>query len=112
MINILRKIRTTNKLVKAIALFILTISFSALAFGQDAKVGEEIFKANCASCHAIDKKVIGPALKGVTAKYSEEWLIKWIRNNEALRKTGDAQALAIYNEYNGAAMNLFEQLMG
>jgi hypothetical protein len=36
--------------------------------------------------------------------------MKWIRNNEALRASGDREAIAIYNEYSGLAMNVFENL--
>lgn len=53
---------------------------------------------------------MGPALRGVTDRRSEEWLIKWIRNNEAFRKSGDADANALYKEYGGAAMNIYENL--
>jgi cytochrome c1 len=36
--------------------------------------------------------------------------LKWIKNNEKLRASGDKDAIAIYNEYGGAAMNSFENL--
>ena len=29
-------------------------------------------KAKCAACHAVDKKVIGPAFKDVAAKYKDD----------------------------------------
>jgi cytochrome c oxidase subunit 2 len=74
--------------------------------------GSKLFAANCASCHALKGKVVGPALAGVIDKYDEdyEWLNAWIKNNQKLIKSGDARANAIYDEYNGAAMNLFENL--
>ena len=54
----------------------------------------------------------GPALAGVTAKYEgdKEWLYAWIKNNNSLIKAGDERALAIYNEYNQAAMTAFPTL--
>jgi|TARA_B110000902_G_scaffold57066_1_gene66637 cytochrome c oxidase subunit 2 len=74
--------------------------------------GSKLFTANCASCHALKGKVVGPALAGVINKYDEdyEWLNAWIKNNQKLIKSGDARANAIYDEYNGAAMNIFENL--
>jgi cytochrome c len=37
---------------------------------QAADDGEALAKAkNCFSCHAVDKKVVGPAYKDVAAKY-------------------------------------------
>jgi mono/diheme cytochrome c family protein len=74
--------------------------------------GEMLFAANCESCHALNTKVVGPALAGVIDKYEEdyEWLIAFTQNNQKLIKSGDERANAIYEEYNGAAMNIFENL--
>ena len=74
--------------------------------------GSELFSANCASCHALKGKVVGPALEGVIDKYEEDyvWLNAWIKNSQKLVKSGDERAVAIYNEYNGQAMNIFENL--
>lgn len=77
---------------------------------QDVKEGEKIFKSKCTSCHAIDRKVVGPALKGVPDTKSEEWLIKWIRNSQALIASGDAEAIKIFEEYNKSVMTSFTDL--
>lgn len=84
-------------------------STAVAAAGGDPAVGEKLWKANCAACHKVDAKLIGPALGQVTEKYDEEWLISWIRNNQELRESGDAQAIAIYEEYNGLAMPNYPQ---
>lgn len=91
---------------------IMSLSLNLRAADKpNAEEGKKLYEANnCGSCHAMDKKVVGPALRGVTERRSEEWLIKWIRNNEALRKSGDADANALFKEYGGAAMNIFENL--
>jgi len=40
------------------------------AQAADAKVSEDLLKKNaCTACHAIDKKMVGPAYKDVAAKY-------------------------------------------
>lgn len=77
---------------------------------ENISKGKELYEAKCTACHGIDQKLVGPALKDVHKKYNYEWLLKWIRNNEELRKSGDKDAIAIYEEYNGAAMNLFTDL--
>ncbi len=74
------------------------------------KEGKNLFNANCASCHKLYKKTMGPALAGVADKYEREWLYKWIKNSAALIASGDAQAVAVYNEYGQANMNVFPQL--
>jgi mono/diheme cytochrome c family protein len=76
----------------------------------DPVAGKALFNANCASCHKLDAKMTGPALRGVSARHSKEWLYKWIVNSKALIATGDAEAVAIFNEYNKVAMNAFPQL--
>ena len=100
-----------RKLSALLAVFIFLFSASTLqAFEGDAKNGKKLFKSNCASCHKLDKKLVGPALAGVTDKYSEEWLTKWIRNNAELRASGDEDAIAIFEEYNGSVMSAFPTL--
>ena len=76
--------------------FSVTFSFNLSAQELDIAKGKSLFNANCASCHKLNKKLIGPALKGVSAKYDKEWLYTWIKNSAAMIKSGDEQAVAIY----------------
>ncbi|HAP71210.1 MAG TPA: hypothetical protein DCQ41_01980, partial [Cryomorphaceae bacterium] len=100
-----------RSLSSALAAFFFLFSVTNVsAFEGDASNGKKLFKSNCASCHKLDKKLIGPALTGVTDKYSEEWLLAWIRNNAELRASGDADAIAIFEEYNGSVMSAFPSL--
>ncbi|MCA6421579.1 MAG: c-type cytochrome [Flavobacterium sp.] len=78
--------------------------------GGDAVAGKALFNLNCAACHNLDKKMTGPALRNVSAKYDKEWLYKWIKNSSALIKSGDAKAIAIFEEYNKSVMTAFPQL--
>ncbi|PCJ67906.1 MAG: hypothetical protein COA58_01855 [Bacteroidetes bacterium] len=84
--------------------------------GQDAseariEQGDKLFTANCASCHALKKKVVGPPLDGVAAKYDYDytWLLAWIKDNSKLIKSGDERAI-IASEYDPSAMNIFQNL--
>ncbi len=88
----------------------LTFTFSVNAQEADPIAGKKLFNANCAACHKLNKKAVGPALKGVSAKYDKEWLYSWIKNSAAMIKEGDAQAVAIWEEYNKTAMTAFPQL--
>lgn len=74
--------------------------------------GSNLFKSNCASCHALDAKVVGPALGNVVSKYDEDyaWIVSWIKNNTKLIQSGDERANAIYEEFGKQAMNTFEHL--
>jgi mono/diheme cytochrome c family protein len=102
-----------KSLVSPLALnsfFVLLITLNISAQDVDIAKGKSLYNANCASCHKLNKKLIGPALKGVSAKYDKEWLYAWIKNSAAMIKAGDEQAIAIYEEYNKVAMNAFPQL--
>jgi mono/diheme cytochrome c family protein len=82
----------------------LLLSTSASIYGQDGdpKNGEKLFKANCTACHALDKQVVGPALKGVVERLKSEqgldteWLHKWIKDNKALRASGDKTEMQVF----------------
>jgi mono/diheme cytochrome c family protein len=102
---------TKRRLSTLLAAFFFLFSVTTVsAFEGDASNGKKLFKSNCASCHKLDKKLVGPALTGVTDKYSEEWLLSWIRNNAELRASGDEDAIAIFEEYNGSVMSAFPAL--
>lgn len=88
----------------------LCFTFGAVAQDPDVQKGKSLFNANCAACHKLNKRAVGPALAGVSAKYDKEWLYSWIKNSTAMVKSGDAQAVAIYEEYNGSVMTSFPQL--
>ncbi|MGB5363713.1 MAG: c-type cytochrome [Aureibaculum sp.] len=89
--------------------FILLFTSVISAQEGDAEKGKNLFNANCAACHKLDKKLIGPALEGVSERRSKEWLLAWIRDNNALRASGDADAIAIFEEYNGMPMTPYPQ---
>ncbi len=78
--------------------------------GGDAAAGESLFKANCAACHKMDKKAVGPALRGVADKFDRDWLHKWIHNSQALIAAGDATAVKIFEENNKMIMTPFPGL--
>lgn len=87
--------------------FLIISTLSLPAHSQSIEEGEKLYKANCTACHQIDGKLIGPALRGVGDKYSEEWLIKWIKNSAEMIASGDPDAIAIYEEYNKSPMTAF-----
>ena len=89
------------------SLIILLFANSASVSAQNIEEGEKLYKANCTACHQIDNKLIGPALRGVSDKYSEEWLIKWIKNSAEMIAAGDPDAIAIWEEYNKSPMTAF-----
>jgi len=102
---------TLRNLAKIVTIF-LFITFSAAIGNQlNAQDGKALFSANCASCHAVNKKLTGPALAGVEDRWPDKKnLYAWIKNSAAFLKTGDPYANNLYNEYNKVAMNNFPGL--
>ena len=107
--------KVRNQLTSFLSLLLISVSLLTFqnTFAQDdpaVTAGKALFNANCAACHKLNKRAVGPALKGVSTKYNKEWLYSWIKNSTAMVKSGDAQAVAIYEEYNGSVMTSFPQL--
>ena len=116
--QLFKKLTKLNSL-KSFAFYLIFItSFVSISYGQegDPVAGKALFNTNCASCHKLDRKMTGPALRYVEKRLAEdegldrEWLYKWIRNSSAMIKSGDAYAVKIYEEYNKSAMTAYPQL--
>jgi cytochrome c2 len=91
-----------------LSLFLTVSLLSSNLFAQD---GRALFQSNCASCHAVKKDLTGPALAGVQERWgNDKDLYAWIRNNQALIKSGHKYANEIYNKWNKTPMNLFTNL--
>lgn len=90
---------------------LLFLSFFLSINPVSAQDGEKIFKDNCAVCHSLGKETVtGPGLEGVMKRVpSEEWMLKWIKNNDALIKSGDAYAVKI-NAFAESQMTTFTNL--
>ena len=98
-----------KRLLPSLTLFLV---FSLNLMGQegDPGNGKKLFNTNCAACHKLDKKLIGPPLKGISEKRTNEWLQAWIKDNNALRASGDQDAIDIFEEYQGMPMIAYPQL--
>ena len=100
--------RSLKAKITLIAFVIFSFIFVSNANAQD---GKALFSANCASCHAVNKRLTGPALAGVEDRWMDKKLLhSWIKNNQAVLKSGDKYANDLYNEYGKVAMNLFPNL--
>lgn len=83
----------------------------AFSVGAKAQDGKALFQQKCASCHAIDKQLTGPALRGVEDRWpSKADLYSWIRNSAALIKAGHPRAVEVYNQFNKIQMTAFPEL--
>lgn len=87
--------RISSRIVK-VAVFGVVFLQSEILIAQD---GESLFKQNCASCHSIGKgAVVGPDLKGLSERRSEEWILKFVKSSQSFIASGDKDAVAVFEE--------------
>jgi mono/diheme cytochrome c family protein len=72
--------------------------------------GDALFKNNCAQCHAVNDKVVGPALAGISKRRSIGWLIPWVKNSSKVIATGDEYAVKLFEDNGKQQMPAFPQL--
>lgn len=97
-----------NKTFFRLVVVALVLLFASNTYAQQ---GKKLYEDNCQSCHTIGKgNTVGPDLKGVGAKYPEAWIIKWIKNSQAMVKAKDPKAVAIFNQFNQIPMPPFESM--
>ncbi|MGI4865765.1 MAG: cytochrome c3 family protein [Janthinobacterium lividum] len=60
--------------------------------------GDALFKSNCAQCHAVGEKVVGPALGGITKRRPISWIIPWVKNSAKVVASGDEYAVKLFND--------------
>ena len=90
--------------------FLLFFSLSLTAQEGNVEDGEKLFKSTCTACHKLDKKLVGPALKGVTERREQDWLISWIKDSPGMIKSGDKLAIQVFEENNKLPMTANPQL--
>lgn len=93
----------------AFFLFLFATFFVIEGSAQD---GKALFQANCASCHAVNKKLTGPALAGVETRGpwgDRKEIYAWIKNPAGYAK-GNEYAANLIKEYNGILMTAFPSL--
>lgn len=87
--------------IHILAGLLLTGFLNQPAIAQD---GATLYKP-CAACHSIGGgKVIGPDLKGITKRRTNDWLVQFIQSSTKLVKSGDADAVAVFKQFNNIPM--------
>jgi mono/diheme cytochrome c family protein len=83
-----------------------------LAPGEAAAIaaGDALFKANCTQCHAVNEKVVGPALAGITKRRPTSWIVSWVHNPAKVIASGDEYAVKLFDDNGKQQMPSFPQL--
>lgn len=106
--NMILYSKTATNFLKTL-LLLSAICLGSSVFAQD---GKALFNSNCASCHAINKKLTGPPLADFTKRGpwgDRKEVYKWIHNPLSYIEK-DAYTKALKDEYNGIIMTPFPNL--
>jgi mono/diheme cytochrome c family protein len=58
------------------------------------------FDARCSTCHSVGRGVVvGPDLRGVSARHDGRWLRSFIRSSQSVIRSGDASAVALFRKF-------------
>ena len=75
------------------------------AKAADAEAGQQVFQKNCTPCHTIGNgTLVGPDLKGVTAKEPHDWLQQWISAPDAMLAKKDPTATTLLHQFHDLPM--------
>jgi mono/diheme cytochrome c family protein len=101
-------LRTNVSKSAFLGLFFSFLSFTTYAQG-DATAGKQLFQQNCQTCHALDKDLTGPALRGFQDRgpwSDRKELYKWIHNPASYLQT-NAYTKALQAKMGGVIMQAF-----
>src|SRR5690606_9800760 len=99
-----------GRLAKSVSVGLMLLFAVTMAHAQDVKEGETLFKSKCTTCHSVTRNMVGPALAGMSEMHSEEWLVAWIKNSQAMIASGDEVAVQLFNDWNKLVMTSFTDL--
>jgi len=96
-------VRSTRFLLTGIVVTLFLINHSRNGWAQEP--GEQVFNTTCFACHTIGGgRLIGPDLAGVHENRSQEWLENFIKSSQSMINAGDAEAVALFEEYSSMLM--------
>src|SRR5215218_5164221 len=86
-----------------LSVLVIMISLYASA-NPPVEEGKAIFTTRCASCHNVNKMVVGPALAGVDQRHSIDWIVNFVQSSQTVIRSGDEKATALFAKFNNIQM--------
>jgi mono/diheme cytochrome c family protein len=83
---------------------IFLVAATKFVFAGAPEEGKQIFISRCAGCHNVNKVLTGPALAGVDTRHSMTWIVSFVNSSQTVIKSGDKDAVALYQRFNGVTM--------
>lgn len=92
-------------MIKKYFLIALSCFLTFITLSNAQNQGEQQFKQKCTACHTVGGgKLIGPDLADVHIRRTEEWIIKFVQSSQSLIKSGDTEAIAVFDQHNKVIM--------
>ncbi len=67
--------------------------------------GKELFSSwACNTCHAVERKLVGPALAGIYDRRDMSWIYAFVKNSQKVIASGDDYAVKLYADNNNTLM--------
>lgn len=86
------------------SIVIVAIVLIFLVNTANAQDGEQLFQ-QCKACHTIGQgKLLGPDLLNVSKRRDAAWVKNFIKSSQTMVKIGDADAVALFEEFNKLPM--------
>jgi mono/diheme cytochrome c family protein len=97
--------RSQSKFYPILGLIIVVSALAIPSNGKTQETGEQLFESTCSACHSLGGgRLVGPDLAGVSERRSQDWLVKFVKSSQSLVKSGDVQALEVFEEFSGMIM--------
>ncbi len=77
----------------------------AVANAAETDAGQQLFQEKCVACHTVGKgPLVGPDLKGVTARRPREWLEQWIAAPDGMLAKNDPYGTSLLHQFHDVPM--------
>lgn len=94
-----------KKLFLASGIFVFFVSIGHSQDGWTQELGAQVFNSTCFACHTIGGGgLVGPDLSGVHERRTQEWLESFVKSSQSMVRNGDADAIALFEEFNRIPM--------
>jgi mono/diheme cytochrome c family protein len=82
-------------------LMIVAVNCIALAASPASSAeAKTIFRQRCTACHTFGRGVkVGPDLKGVTERRTQDWLLRFVRGSSSVIRSGDPIATKLFRDF-------------
>jgi len=93
------------KRISSFGLLTVLLWTTSTSSGFAASPGEVEFQQQCGICHTVGSgRLVGPDLARVHERRSQQWLETFVKSPQAMINSGDADAVAIFAEFNQLPM--------